>query len=221
MTPNQRRFDRMVGLFALAALVVGMLLVLRPFVSSVLWAIVLTYSTWPVFEAIRRVLRGNSTYAASAMTGLLTLVVVLPVTILGVSLGDSVAPVIEAIRGWLEGGPPDPPPWVAQLPLIGESVEAYWAGLAHNSVKLGEEIRRLVDSCSPSFSTATATQPPRPTPGHSNASPDRARQDSPRWRGARSAVSSMEFSAPPSRREYSQRSGCGSRVFPGRCYGAC
>jgi predicted PurR-regulated permease PerM len=145
MTPFQRRFDRMVGLFALAALVVGILLVLRPFVSSVLWAIVLTYSTWPVFEAIRHVLRGNSTYAASAMTGLLTLVVILPVTVLGVSLGDSVAPVIEAIRGWLEGGLPDPPLWVAQLPLIGESVRAYWAGLAHDSVKLAEEIRRLVD----------------------------------------------------------------------------
>jgi predicted PurR-regulated permease PerM len=145
MTPYQRRFDRMVGLFALTALVVGILLVLRPFVSSVLWAIVLTYSTWPVFEAVRRVLRGNSTYAAATMTGLLTLVIILPVTVLGISLGDSVAPVVEAIRGWFEGGLPDPPPWLAQLPLIGKSVNAYWASLAHDSVKLAEEIRRLVE----------------------------------------------------------------------------
>jgi predicted PurR-regulated permease PerM len=135
----------MVGLLALAALIIGILLVLRPFVSSVVWAIVLTYSTWPVFEVIRRVLRGNSTYAASAMTGLLTLVVVLPVTILGVSLGDSVAPVVEAIRGWLQSGLPDPPPWVAQLPLIGERFAAYWGSLAHDGGKLADEIRRLVD----------------------------------------------------------------------------
>lgn len=145
MTPYQRRFDRMVGLFALAALVVGALWVLRPFVSSVLWAIVLTYSTWPVFEVVRRGLRGNSTYAATVMTGLLTLVVILPVTILGLSLGDSVVPVIEAIRGWLKAGLPDPPPWIAGLPLIGERLQAYWAGLAHDSVKLADELRRLVD----------------------------------------------------------------------------
>ena len=71
MTPRQRRFDRTVGMLALVALVAGILLVLRPFVSAVLWAIVLTYSTWPVFEHLRRRLRGNNTYAAAAMTVLL------------------------------------------------------------------------------------------------------------------------------------------------------
>jgi len=145
MSPRQRRFDRLVGMVALAALVVGILLVLRPFVSSVLWAIVLTYSTWPVFEVVRRGVRGNSTYAASVMTVLLALVIVLPVTILGVSLGDSVTPVAEAIRDWWERGLSDPPPWVGQLPLIGETLQTYWMGLAHDAGKLGIEIRRLIE----------------------------------------------------------------------------
>lgn len=132
-------------MLALVALVVGILMVLQPFVSSVLWAIVLTYSTWPVFEQVRRSARGNNTLAAAAMTALLAVVVLLPITILGLSLGDSVAPVTEAIRDWWARGLPDPPAWIQDVPLIGSSLHAYWAGLAHDSVKLGNELKRLLD----------------------------------------------------------------------------
>ena len=128
MNPRQRRFDRIVGVLALAGLAVGILWVLRPFVSAVLWAIVLTYSTWPVFEFVRRSMHCNSTLAASVMTALLTLVILLPVTVLVLSLGDSVAPVAEAIRGGLERGLPDPPHWVGELPLVGPSLQRYWGG---------------------------------------------------------------------------------------------
>jgi predicted PurR-regulated permease PerM len=145
MSPRQRRFDRIVGMLALVALVAGILLVLRPFVSSVLWAIVLTYSTWPVFEHVRSSLRGNSTYAAVAMTALLATVILLPITILGLSLGDSVAPVAEAIRAWWARGLPEPPAWLQGLPLIGTSLHTYWAGLTHDSAKLGSEIQRLLE----------------------------------------------------------------------------
>jgi predicted PurR-regulated permease PerM len=134
-----------VGRLALLALVVGILWVLRPFVSSVVWAIVLTYSTWPVFEFVRRRVRGNSNYAAAVMTALLALVILLPITVLGLSLGESVAPVAEAIRAWWERGLPDPPQWVGELPLVGENLQRYWAGLAHDSAKLGSEIQRLLE----------------------------------------------------------------------------
>ena len=126
MSPRQRRFDRLVGMLALVALVVGILMVLQPFVSSVLWAIVLTYSTWPLFEVVRRWVRGNSTLAAALTTALLAVVILLPITVLGLSLGDSVAPVAEAIRDWWARGLPDPPAWVADLPVVGSSLHGYW-----------------------------------------------------------------------------------------------
>jgi predicted PurR-regulated permease PerM len=145
MSPRQRRFDRLVGMLALVALFVGILWVLRPFVSSVVWAIVLTYSTWPVFEVMRRWLRGNDTFAASVMTALLAVVVLLPITVLGLSLGDSVTPVAEAVRDWWARGLPEPPAWVGELPLVGGSLQGYWASLAHDSGKLGSELKRLLE----------------------------------------------------------------------------
>jgi predicted PurR-regulated permease PerM len=139
------RFDRRVGMIALAALVVGCLLVLRPFVSSVLWALVLSYSTWPVFLRVRQVLRGHSSAAALCMTLLLALVIVLPVTVLGFSLGDNVVPVVDAVRRIMAEGLPDPPHWVAGLPVIGEQLDAYLREIAHDSAKLVSVLAQLLD----------------------------------------------------------------------------
>jgi predicted PurR-regulated permease PerM len=43
------RFDKILGIGMLAALVIGCLLVLLPFVTALLMAAILTYSTWPVY----------------------------------------------------------------------------------------------------------------------------------------------------------------------------
>jgi predicted PurR-regulated permease PerM len=142
---DPERFDRRIGMIALAALVVGCLLVLRPFVSSVLWALVLSYTTWPVFLRLRHVLRGRHALAALAMTVLLALVIVVPVMVLGFSLGDSMAPVVEAGRRIMLEGLPDPPHWVASVPLIGAQLEAYLREMAHDSAKLMSVLADLLD----------------------------------------------------------------------------
>jgi predicted PurR-regulated permease PerM len=142
---ERNRFDRLVGSVALLALVLGCLLVLRPFVSSVLWALVMTYSTWPVYLHVRAVLRGHATAAAFSMTVLLTLVMVVPVTVLGISLGDSIAPIVAGARRIAENGLPDPPHWVAGLPLIGTWLDAYLREIAHDSGRLTSELVRLLE----------------------------------------------------------------------------
>jgi predicted PurR-regulated permease PerM len=141
---DPERFDRRVGTIALVALVVGCLLVLRPFVSSVLWALVLTFSTWPVYLRVRRLLRGHTSAAALLMTVLLTLVIVVPVTILGLSLGDSIAPIVEAAQRVRVEGLPDPPQWIAGIPLVGTSLDSYLREIAHDSSRLASELARFL-----------------------------------------------------------------------------
>lgn len=145
MTPFQRRFDRLMGLVALAALGIGILLVLQPFVSSILWAIVLTYSTWPVYEIVRRGVGGRATLAASLMTALLALVVVLPVTLVVIGFGDSVAPVADAVRKSMRDGLPDLPAWIQGVPIVGERLQAYWMTIANDSTRLLQDLARLLE----------------------------------------------------------------------------
>ena len=44
---------RLLGLLALLVLCGACLLVLRPFVSALLWAAILVYSTWPAYRVLR------------------------------------------------------------------------------------------------------------------------------------------------------------------------
>ena len=61
----------------LAGLLGGLLLagfvVLRPFLSAIAWAAILTYVTWPLHLRLLARLRGHRTGAALIMTALLTL----------------------------------------------------------------------------------------------------------------------------------------------------
>ena len=61
------RIDRMLGIVTLAALVIGCLVVLMPFVTALLIAVILTYSTWPLYVRLRRSVGGLSNLAAGLM----------------------------------------------------------------------------------------------------------------------------------------------------------
>ena len=142
---QQTRTERAIAVVALAALAAGCVLVLKPFASAILWAVVLSYSTWPVFHRIRKAFGGRAGWAALAMTSLLVLVVLLPVTLVVMSLADNAAPMTDAIQKLLTQGPPEPPAWVATLPLVGGRLQAYWQSVAHDSGRMMAEFARLFE----------------------------------------------------------------------------
>ena len=69
--PTERSLRQFVQLAAIGIVVVGCYLVLLPFIPAILFAVVVCISTWPLYERLRRVLRGKSTLAALAMVLLL------------------------------------------------------------------------------------------------------------------------------------------------------
>jgi predicted PurR-regulated permease PerM len=142
---QHNNIERFFGLLALFLLALGVLVVLRPFVTAILWAMLLVYTTWPLYLRVRHALGEREGLAAMAMMLLLTVVIVLPVTILGVSLTDNVASVGAKLHELMAQGLPDPPGWLAGIPLVGDRVDAQWRTLAHDSAKLNEELRGLLD----------------------------------------------------------------------------
>ena len=143
MNPNAR-IEQIAGLVALAILTIGCFLVLRPFLSALLWAAILCYSTWPLYISVKRICGGRQTLAAVLMTILVAAVLVGPVIIVGLSLAESITRLIAAVQVALAEGPPDPPRWLPDLPLVGAELEAYWASLAHDGERLTAELNRLI-----------------------------------------------------------------------------
>ena len=125
--------EQILAIGALLLLAIGCALVLRPFLSALLWAAVICFSTWPIYIWCERALGGRRGLAAALMTLLVALVLVVPFAIMVATLADSVSSLFTAATRVLEHGPPTPPHWVAELPVVGESLAAYWESLAHNA----------------------------------------------------------------------------------------
>lgn len=134
------RVEQIAGMAFLILLLFGCFVVLRPFISALLWALILSFSTWPVYAWLERRSGGRRGLAALATTLLIAAVVLIPLVVLGSSLTDEIGQAIAWARTVLDEGLPDPPGWIAGIPLIGGYVHGYWAGLAHDSAHLLAEL---------------------------------------------------------------------------------
>jgi predicted PurR-regulated permease PerM len=139
------RSDRILGFAALGFLIVGCFLVLRPFLSAVLWAAILATTVWPVFHWVDQRLPGWRNTSALLTTLATALVLVAPFIVVAVGLGSNVAELAAATRTLLEGGLPDAPQWLQDIPFVGERLHAYWQGFAHNGQRLVAELGQLVE----------------------------------------------------------------------------
>jgi predicted PurR-regulated permease PerM len=138
------RIDRIITLVVLAFLVVGVYLVLAPFLTAIAWAAILAVTTWPLFHwMVSRA--GRPTVGAGVMTLLILLVVVAPFVIVGATLAENFDRLSDFFRGVVERGPPEPPEWLGRLPLVGERAAAYWSTFAHDTAGLLEELKRFVN----------------------------------------------------------------------------
>jgi predicted PurR-regulated permease PerM len=149
--PAHRDLARItLSVIGILLLILGSLLVLRPFVGALLWAVMIVISTWPLMLGVQKRLGGKRGAAVAVMTVALLLVLVIPLfgavaTIVGESHRIS-----ELARLLPDLQVPPPPAWVGTIPFIGAKATARWqelAALPHD---------QLVERVTPYLSTGLA-----------------------------------------------------------------
>jgi predicted PurR-regulated permease PerM len=110
----------------LGGVAVGCVLVLYPFISALLWAGILVYTTWPVYDWLRMRGRVHRVWAALAMVALTAVVLVLPIGVAAPGSADDVTNIRHAIMDSLRAGLPDSPQWVFDIPLVGATIGDLW-----------------------------------------------------------------------------------------------
>jgi predicted PurR-regulated permease PerM len=145
---GMNRLERLASLAALVLLLLGCLLVMRPFVSAGIWAVVLSFSTWPVYGRLLILVRRRRTIAALLMTLLIAMVLLVPFLLIGFTMADNMKALTIAIRSWLSAGPPPPPEWLNAIPVVGHYIADYWLTLAGDSQKLLQQAQRLIEPAS-------------------------------------------------------------------------
>lgn len=127
---SENRIERTIGLVLLAVLAIGCLLVLRPFLTAVCFALILVIATWPAFERLQHVLGDRRALAALLMVTLATLVFVVPPALVASRLDYNVAGAVGLLRDLSQDSVPPPPDWVAEVDVIGPEIYARWQDLA-------------------------------------------------------------------------------------------
>jgi predicted PurR-regulated permease PerM len=141
----EKRFEIYLQLAAVIVLVGGCLLVLRPFMTAMLFAAVVCVSTWPQYLWLLRKLKRRQNLAALSMTLSLILVVILPLALVTYNLADNVTAFYDTLRQSMEVGPPQPPAWLTGLPLVGGPIEEYWRNIVSSQEEMLALAKRLLE----------------------------------------------------------------------------
>jgi predicted PurR-regulated permease PerM len=114
----------------LALLAASTVWVLSPFLTAILWATIITVATWPMLLRLQALLGGRRSLAVAIMTASILLIVFVPVTLALATIVRNAQNISTEITS-LEAIPvPVPPPWLAEVPLVGHRVVAKWTTLA-------------------------------------------------------------------------------------------
>src|SRR3954463_16774609 len=116
--------ERAVLLLLFAGLIVGVLAVLRPFATAILFGTILAIAAWPLRDLLLR--RGLKRGLVATLLLLLALaIVVLPLLAVAPGLGDRVTQGATRVQDYLASSPQIPPS-LAGLPLVGERLAGAW-----------------------------------------------------------------------------------------------
>ncbi len=151
MSAVRTRLEQNLGWFILILLAAGCALVMLPFVSSFLWAVVLCFSSWPLYQRLLKLVGNRRTLAATLLSLGMILVILIPFVVVGATLADHVSALTAAVKKWIDAGPPAPPEWLHKIPGIGERAVQYWQDLAADSTKLLAVAKRFIEPASHRF----------------------------------------------------------------------
>ena len=104
--------------------------ILSPFVTIILWGIIIAISVYPLFIRLSRALGDRIKMSAVILTLFLISAILMPTAILTGSLVDGVHLMVENIESGITI--PNPPEGVGQWPIIGRSVESTWKLASQN-----------------------------------------------------------------------------------------
>lgn len=149
-TNKRFKIEPLLGGVALLLLLIGCFFILQPFMTALMWAMILAYSLHPMQRKFTKWFRGSRTLAAIFVTLTITVVLAGPVVLIGLSIAEDGMVLAKTTRKWFMAAPETAPEWVAQAPVVGDDLAGYWA-------KFAEDRNRWMDQLDKEVKT-----PPRP-----------------------------------------------------------
>lgn len=141
MPTHERLIEQLAAIAGVTLLIGGCLYILAPFFAPLLWAAIISYSTWPIYTRLVDLMWGRRVVPALVMVLLALFCVVGPFTLALMGITGQANEIREIANRLIARGVPPLPEWVTDLPFIGARIEAFWFDLLHGGAQLAEFLR--------------------------------------------------------------------------------
>ncbi len=150
-TNSRFKIEPLLGGLALLLLLIGCFFILQPFMTALMWAMILAYSLYPLQRFFTQWFRGSRTLAACFVTLTLTAMLAGPLVLIGFSIAQDAKDFTTASRKWLMAAPEQAPEWIRKAPIVGDQLSGYWANLSEDRKRWMDQLDKEVKA-----------KPPRP-----------------------------------------------------------
>lgn len=138
MKEQDKRKPRDVTVVTLQVLFIGLLIAagfwtVRPFLTPLIWAVIIVVATWPLMLRVQTLLWGRRWLAVTVMTFCLLMLLVVPLTVTISTIVDRSDDIVTRIRGLSSLTVAPPPGWLGKIPLLGPKLAEQWAQLGATS----------------------------------------------------------------------------------------
>ncbi len=135
MTAKDKTIDNIIRIGLIALIVFWSIMIIAPFVSILLWAVIIAVSAYPAFLWLSKKMGGRSGWAATVFVFLLLILMIGPIAGSLPGFADSIRSLVSQIQsGSL--AIPEASEDVRQWPLIGEQLYALWQQASTNLTEL-------------------------------------------------------------------------------------
>ncbi|MFC5578072.1 AI-2E family transporter [Lysobacter niabensis] len=135
---SQGLLDVLIRAGLVAVLVIACYQVFHPFLNLMLWSVILAVTLYPLHRRLKPRLGNRDGRTATVLVLICIIVLLVPLYLLGMSLGSSVAHGMEVVRSGSFHIPP-PPDSVAGWPLVGERLHGVWQQAATDLTSLAQK----------------------------------------------------------------------------------
>ncbi len=136
------RARRAIRLAGAALLLVLVLWMLRSYLTTLGWAVIIAISVWPLYGRLRGRLGGSRLAAPLLVTAALAVLLAVPIGIVLAEIGQEGQLVMQWISGLQQNGMPVPA-WIAHVPVLGRHVDAWWQAHLAQPQSAGEFLKGL------------------------------------------------------------------------------
>jgi predicted PurR-regulated permease PerM len=114
---------------------------IRPFLTPLIWAVIIVVATWPVMLRVQAYFRGKRWCAVAVMTVALLMLLVVPLSLAIITIAENTDEIPRWIRSLSALSVAPLPRWIRDVPFLGSKLQDQWQHIASaNSTELSAKV---------------------------------------------------------------------------------